>query len=187
MNRLEAYGDMFEFAVMPITRGDFKKLVKNGRSSRLCDRLIEANNNESALYGFYQFEGRPTFELYLNDSPLGLAKGFKTAYKQIFHPIDGCNDAAGGKEQFFFVTERGHRKGSCQLEIDADFNARKLEFHFERYGLYNGTMCTVINPTYDGQEFEFISSDTNFESSYIISSKGQTYCIEDLGLERQMA
>lgn len=178
-NRLEAAGDMFEFAVTPITKANFNALVKDGRSSRLFDRLYTANNNESALYGFYQWQGRPTFEMYLNDTPIGLERSYKTSHKHIYHPIDGAEGAINGKEQFFFITERGHKKGSCELNIDSEFDARKLEFHYERFGLYNGSMCTVINPAYDGIEFDFVSSDMNFESSYIISTKGHTYNLDD--------
>lgn len=129
-NRLEACGDMFELAVTAISGSDFKKLARDGQGSRLYERLIEANNNESVLYGFYQLEGRPRFEVYVNDSPINLDNGFSTAFKRIYHPIDGGTDPLKGKEQFYFVTERGHKQGSCMLDIDADFDPKKLEMHY---------------------------------------------------------
>lgn len=176
--RLEACGDMFELAVTAISGGDFKKIAKDGQESRLYERLIEANNNESVLYGFYQLEGRPRFEVYVNDSPINLENRFSTAFKRIYHPIDGSTGAMKGKEQFYFVTERGHKKGSCTLDIDDGFDPKKLAMHYERYGLFNGTICSVINLAYADLDFDFVSSDTNYETSYIISTKGKIFTIE---------
>jgi hypothetical protein len=102
-NQLLARGKMFGLAFKSISRTDFKKLIKNGRSGDLYESLKEVNNNEKAHYGFYQWEGKPSFELYLNEASLGLKKAYKTQYEIKSLPVDGSSGKVKGAEQFFYV------------------------------------------------------------------------------------
>jgi hypothetical protein len=177
-NQLHAHGKMFELGIKPLKKAEFNKLMKNGRSGKFYDSLEDANNYENALYGFYQWEGKPSFEVYLNDTPMGLDKSLKTSFSITYFPVDGSKSPLDGKEQFFYVMERGYKGCHWTLDLDGEFDPKKLEFEVERRGMFNGTVGSVINPTYDGNYFEFISSWTNFQSDYILSSKGVVYEFE---------
>ena len=174
-NQLLARGKMFGLAFKSITRDEFKELIKNGRTGSLYETLKEANNNEKALYGFYQLEGKPSFELYLNEASLGLKKALKTDYVRTFLPIQGSSSKKTGKEEFIYVSETGFKNGNSEYEFDGCFEPSELKFKYKRYGLYNGTIFTVIKPTYQGNDFKYIWNWSSFSSDYIISTKGKLY------------
>ena len=69
-NQLQARGKMFGLAFKSITKAEFKELMKTGRAGALYESLKEANNNEEAHYGFYQLEGKPSFDMFLNEASL---------------------------------------------------------------------------------------------------------------------
>lgn len=177
-NQLHAHGKMFELSIKPLKRAQFKKLMKSGRSGMLYETLEEAIDYENALYGFYQWEGKPSFEVYLNDTPMDLDTSLKTEFSITYFPIEGSKSPIDGKEQFFYVMERGYKGCHWTLDLDDEFDTKKLEFEVERRGMFNGGVGSVINPTYNGNYFEFISSWTNFQSDYILSSKGEVYEFE---------
>lgn len=176
-NQLIARGKMFGLAFKSITRDEFKELMKNGRTGDLYESLKEANNNEKAHYGFYQWEGKPSFELYLNEVSLGLKKALKTDYVRTFLPIEGSSSKKTGKEEFIYVSEKGFKNGNSEYELDGNFEPCDLKFEYKRYGLYNGTIFTVIRPTYQSKEFKYIWNWSSFSSDYIISTKGKLYQI----------
>ena len=176
-NQLLARGKMFGLAFKSITRDEFKELTKNGRTGSLYETLREANNNEKAHYGFYQWEGKPSFELYLNEASLGLKKALKTDYVRTFLPIQGSTIKKTGKEEFIFVSEAGFKNGNSEYEFDGCFDPSELKFEYKRYGFYNGIIFTVIKPTYQGNDFKYIWNWSTFSSDYIISTKGNLYQI----------
>ena len=176
-NQLLARGKMFGLAFKSISRTDFKKLIKNGRSGDLYESLKEVNNNEKAHYGFYQWEGKPSFELYLNEASLGLKKALKTDYVRTFLPIQGSSTKKTGREEFIYVSENGFKNGNSEYELDGYFEPSDLKFEYKRYGLYNGTIFTVIRPTYQGKDFKYIWNWSSFSSDYIITTKGKLHQI----------
>ena len=114
-NKLLARGKMFGLAFESITRAEFKELMKNGRSGDLYESLKKANNNDKAHYGFYQWEGKPSFELYLNEVSLGLKKAYKTQYEIKYLPVNGSSGKIMGAEKFFYVKETGFKNGNSHL------------------------------------------------------------------------
>ena len=176
-NKLLARGKMFGLAFESITRAEFKELMKNGRSGDLYESLKKANNNDKAHYGFYQWEGKPSFELYLNEASLGLKKALKTDYVRTFLPIQGSSNKKTGKEEFFYVSETGFKNGNSEYEFDGCFEPSELKFDYKRYGLFNGTIFSVINPTYQGNDFKCFWNWSSFSSDYIISTKGKPHQI----------
>lgn len=178
-NQLLARGKMFGLAFKSISRTDFKGLIKNGRSGDLYESLKEANNNEKAHYGFYQWEGKPSFELYLNEASLGLKKAYKTQYEIKSLPVNGSSGKLTGAEQFFYVTEKGFKNGNSHFDFDGDFDPRELRFEVSRQGMFNRTMCSIINPTYKNQTFELMWNWSGYSSDYIITSKGKCYDLQN--------
>ena len=174
-NQLLARGKMFGLAFNSISRAEFKELMKIGRSGDLYEGLKSANNNENAHYGFYQWEGKPSFELYLNDISLGLKKAYKTQYEIKSLPVDGSSGKLKGVEQFFYVTEKGFKNGNSHLDFDEDFDPRELRFEVSRRGMFNGTICSLINPTYGDKSFNLIWNWSGYSSDYIITSKGNLH------------
>lgn len=174
-NQLHAHGKMFELSIKPLKRAQFKRLLKNGRSGKLYKSLKEAHDFENVLYGFYQWEGKPSLEIFLNDIPMDLEETLKTGFSVTYFPVEGSKSPMDGKEQFFYVVERGYKECCWNFDLDEEFNPKKLKFEVERWGMFNGAIGSVINPTYNGIPFEFISSWTNFQSDYILSSKGELY------------
>ena len=174
-NKLLARGKMFGLAFESITRAEFKELMKNGRSGDLYERLKEAYNNDKAHYGFYQWEGKPSFELYLNEASLGLKKAYKTQYEIKSLPVNGSSGKVKGAEQFFYVKEKGFKKGDSHIEFDEEFDPRELRFEVCRQGMFNGTVCSTISPTYKNQSFELMWNWSGYSSDYLITSKGKCY------------
>jgi hypothetical protein len=172
-NQLLARGKMFGLSFKPITRDKFKELMKNGRTGDLYESLKEANNNEKAYYGFYQWEGKPSFDLYLNEASLGLKKTLKTDYVRTYLSVEGSSKKKTGREEFFYISESGFKNGNSELEFDGDFQPSELKFQYKRFGLFNGTIFTIINPTYKNQYFNYIWNWSSFSSDYIISTKGK--------------
>jgi hypothetical protein len=174
-NKLLARGKMFGLAFKSITKDEFKELMKSGRSGDLYKNLKEANNNEIAHYGFYQWEGKPSFELYLNEAPIGLKKALHTDYVRTYLPVEGSYKKKTGSEEFFYVSETGFKNGDSELEFDGNFEPSELKFEYKRYGLYNGTICSIISPVYRGQYFRYFWNWSSFRSDYIISTKGKLH------------
>jgi len=184
-NQLLARGKMFGLAFKSISKADFKELMKNGRSGDLYESLKEANNNENTHYGFYQWEGKPSFELYLNEASLGLKKAYKTQYEVKSLPVDGSSGKLKGVEQFFYVTEKGFKNGNSYFDFDEDFDPRELRFEVSRRGMFNGTICSLIKPTYKNYSFELIWNWSGFGSDYIITSRGKCYDLQNEKRETQ--
>ena len=178
-NQLLARGKMFGLAFESITRAEFKELMKNGRSGDLYERLKEANNNDKAHYGFYQWEGKPSFELYLNEASLGLKKAYKTQYEIKCLPVNESRGKVKGAEQFFDVKEKGFKKGDSHIEFDEEFDPGELRFEVCRQGMFNGTVCSTISPTYKNQSFELMWNWSGYSSDYISTSKGKCYDLEN--------
>ena len=174
-NQLLARGKMFGLAFKSITRTEFKELMKNGRTGDLYEGLKEANNNEKAHYGFYQWEGKPSFDVLLNNTSLELKKAYKTQYEINSLPVDGSSGRLKGVEQFFYVTEKGFKNGNSHFDFDEDFDPRELRFEVSRRGMFNGTICSLINPTYRGKSFNLIWNWSSYTSDYIITSKGNLH------------
>lgn len=174
-NQLLARGKMFGLAFKSISKADFKELMKNGRSGGLYESLKEANNNEKAHYGFYQWEGKPSFDVLLNKTSLELKKAYKTRYEIKSLPVDGSSGLLKGAEQFFYVTEKGFKKGNSHFDFDEDFDPRELRFEVSRRGMFNRTICSLIKPTYKSESFNLIWNWSGYSSDYILTSKGRCY------------
>jgi len=174
-NQLIARGKMFGLSFKPISKAEFRELTKFGRSGALYESLKVANNNEEAHYGFYHWVGKPSFDLYLNEASLGLKKAYKTQYEIKSLPVDGSSGKLKGVEQFFYVTERGFKNGNSYFDFDGEFDPRELRFEVSRRGMFNRTICSLINPTYKSEPFNLIWNWSGYSSNYFITSKGNVY------------
>jgi hypothetical protein len=174
-NQLLARGKMFGLAFKSITKSEFKELMKNGRKGDLYLSLKEANKNEEAHYGFFQWEGKPSFELYLNEASLELKKAYRTDYEITSLTMEGSSKKLKGAEQFLYVTEKGFKNGNSYLDFEEEFDPKELRFQVSRRGMYNGTMCSLINPTYKHQDFDVCWNWSGYSSDYIITSKGNLH------------
>ncbi|QWE28099.1 hypothetical protein [Polynucleobacter sp. AM-7D1] len=174
-NQLQAHGKMFGLAFKSITKEEFNELIKTGRAGGFYKSLKESNNREIVHYGFFQWEGKPSFEIKVNEARMGLKKTLLTDYERTYLPILGSSKKTTGMEKFIYVSESGFKNGNSELEFDGDFDPKELKFEYKRYGLYNGTIFTVINPTYKGGYFNYIWNWSSFSSDYIISTRGKLF------------
>lgn len=174
-NKLLAQGKMFRLSTTPVSKSEVKELMKTGRTGELYESLKTTRNNENDLYGFYQVEGKPLFEIKLNEAPIGLKKALLTEYERTYLPIIGSSKKKTGTEEFIYVSESGFKNGNSELEFDGDFEPNELKFKYKRFGLFNGTIFTIINPAYKDQYFNYIWNWSSFSSDYIISTKGKLY------------
>ncbi len=174
-NKLLAQGKMFRLSTTPISKVEFKELMKMGRTSELYESLKTTRNNENDLYGFYQLEGKPLFEIKVNEAPIGLKKALLTDYERTYLPILGSSKRKMGPEEFIYVSESGFKNGNSELEFEGDFEPSELKFEYRRYGLYNGTIFSIINPKYKNHYFDYIWNWSSFSSDYIITTKGKLY------------
>jgi hypothetical protein len=173
-NKLLIVGRMFELTLQPITRDDFKNLMKEGYN---CDRYEQLRSDalsNSEVSGYYQYDSKPSFEVYINDESINLSKSFKHDYEITYLPVVGETKTKKGREEFFFITEKIYKNGHSGLDLDREFNKRDLTFTFKRQGLYNKLICSTITPYYQGRELDFYWNWSGYDSSYIITSKGRT-------------
>jgi len=178
INKLVAVGKMFELAISPITKSEFKKLMELGRECKLYQDLRESNTSDIESFGFYLVDRKPTFEMYINGEPLNLEVTLRKDYEMIYEPVYGETKPSKGRETFYFITERGFKNGHSGLEFKGEFNKRKLTFRVERQGLQNGMVCSVVTPYYDLKPLDFYWNWSGFESDYILSSKGKVFQLE---------
>lgn len=181
-NKLLAQGKMFRLSTTPVSKGEVKELMKTGRTGELYESLKTTRNNENDLYGFYQVEGKPSFEIKVNEARIGLKKALLTGYERTYLPVIGSSKKKTGSEEFFYVSESGFKNGNSELDFDGDFEPKELRFEYKRYGLFNGTIFTIINPVYKNQYFNYLWNWSSFSSDYIITTKGKCY---DFGYEKK--
>lgn len=174
-NKLLAQGKMFRLSTTTVSKGEVKELMKTGRTGELYESLKTTRNNENDLYGFYQVEGKPLFEIKVNEARIGLKKALLTGYERTYLPVIGSSKKKTGSEEFFYVSESGFKNGNSELEFDGDFEPKELKFEYKRYGLFNGTIFTIINPIYKDQYFDHVWNWSSFSSDYIISTRGKLY------------
>lgn len=181
-NKLLAQGKMFRLSTTPVSKVEFKELMRTGRTGELYESLKTTRNNEDDLYGFYQVEGKPLFELKINEARIGLKKTLFTDYERTYLPILGSSKKKTGTEEFIYVSESGFKRGNSELEFEGDFETSELKFQYKRYGLFNGTIFSIINPFYKDQHFNTVWNWSSFSSDYIITTKGKCY---DFGYEKK--
>lgn len=83
-------------------------------------------------------------------------------------------DSCGSKVYYFEVKESLNF-----LFVDEEFDPRELRFEVCRQGMFNGTVCSTISPTYKNQSFELMWNWSGYSSDYIITSKGKCYDLEN--------
>lgn len=174
-NQLLAQGKMFRLSTTPVSKLELKELIKTGRAGELYESLNKTRNNENDLYGFYQVEGKPSFEIKLNEAPIGLKKALFTGYERTYLPLLGSSKKKSGIEEFIYVSESGFKNGNSELEFDGDFEPSELKFEYKRFGLFNRTIFTIINPIYKDKYFNYVWNWSSFSSDYIISTKGRLF------------
>lgn len=173
MNQLIAEGQMFRLSTVSLSKFEFKELMSTGRKGDLYESVKSTRISENKFYGFYQFEGKPKFEIKLNETRLGIRENLFTHYERVYLPVQGSSRKQPGKEEFIYVLESGFKKGFSILEFDEDYEATELKFQYKRYGLFNGVVFNIINPTYKNQYFDYVWNWSCFSSDYIISTKGK--------------
>jgi len=177
-NQLHAQGKMFGLNFQPVTKAEVKVLRKSGRKSDLYEDIRKASNNENALYGFYQWKGKPSFELFLNGVSIDLRMDYKTKYEIRYLPVQGLSKKLAGEEIFYLVTEKGFKNGNSYVEFTTDYQANELVFEVNRMGMYNGMICSLIRPKYIDMDFEVVWNWSGFSSEYILSTKGKIYKLD---------
>ena len=175
MNHLIAEGQMFRLSTVPLSKIEFRELMSAGRNGDLYESVRSTRIIENEFYGFYQIEGKPKFEIKLNETRLGIQKNLFTHYERIYLPVQGSSRKQSGKEEFIYVSESGFKKGYSILEFDEAYEATKLKFQYKRYGLFNGIIFNTINPIYKNQNFDHVWNWSCFSSDYIISTRGKLY------------
>jgi len=175
INTLTARGNMFELAMKPISKLEFKELKKKGGESDLYQELYEATTLENDLYGFKMIQGKPNLELYLNDTSLELRRTLGVGYEITYLPVDGYVQPIKGIESYYFVSETGFKGGHSELKFKGEFRQSELRFEVERRGLFNGTCSSIMSPTYRGQYLELVWNWSGYKRNYILSSKGKVF------------
>ncbi len=174
-NKLVVIGRMYDLSIQPITKKQFTTLTSQGKGCELYNCLSDRAGESIEVSGYYTVDGFPTFEVYVNNEPLNIEKRFKTDFEITYLPVHGSTQALSSREKYFFITEKGYKNGHTGIEIDEEFKERKLTFVVERQGLPNRMICNTIIPIYDAQELEFYWNWSGYESSYIVSTKGNVY------------
>lgn len=165
MNTLTIIGQMTELVLKPISSDEFKELKREGLDGELYQRLVKESDKAPALfYGYSSLAMGSDFEVYLNEETLHIkrtfVKNFRAVYKPIVHIKDSMN----------LVIARTYRDGRSELEFEEAFQPEKLVFELNRFRVSKYCFSGVI-PTYHDQLIPFVSSWSDTEKSFIISSE----------------
>ena len=66
-------------------------------------------------------------------------------------------------------------KGSYTLEMEDEYDPTKLGLSIENQTLPDGSIRSVVNPTYDGEDFEFDGSENKGYDIYIETPDGERH------------
>jgi hypothetical protein len=66
-------------------------------------------------------------------------------------------------------------RGSFTLEMEAEYDPSKLSLYIENQILPDGSIESVVNPSYEGGDFEFDGSDNRGHDIYIVTPDGERH------------
>ena len=148
------------------------------RNTKLWDELVE--NNLMGIYrikGFTYDESGP--DLYIDVDGEDL-----TATEVLNLPVPNFEKATMSRvvttkvkpeDDTYTIFFESWDKGSYTIEMEEEYDPTKLSLYIENETLPNGSIQSVVNPAYEGGDFEFNGSENKGFNIYIVTPDGERH------------
>jgi hypothetical protein len=167
-------GEMYEMNMIEVSEETIELLIKARDSEDdFWDDLEEVHDEimgDSLINGFTFNNDHVNFKVYVDgESHPELGKTFIKSLKD----TDSISARVGANTAHFLVYEQWSDDGSLSLSLDEDdFDLDNLDLSIETESLPDGAIRRVVDPYYDGEDFEFEGSSTKETRLYVIKTDG---------------
>ncbi len=167
-------GEMYEMNMITVSEEIIEQLIKARDSEDdFWDNLEEVHDEimgDSLINGFTFNDDHVNFKIYVDgESHPELGKTFIKSLKD----TDSISSNVTTNTAHFLVYEQWSINGSISLSLDEDdFDLDNLDLSIETESLPDGAVRRVVDPYYDGEDFEFEGSTTKETHLYVIKSDG---------------
>lgn len=167
-------GEMYEMNMIEVSEETIEQMVKARDSEDdFWDDLEEVHEEimgDSLINGFTFNNDHVNFKVYVDgESHPELGKTFIKSLKD----TDSILGNVKPNTVHYLVYEQWSINGSVSLSLDEDdFDLDNLELSIETELLPDGAVRMVVDPYYDGEDFEFEGSTTKRYCLYVIKSDG---------------
>ena len=167
-------GEMYEMNMIEVSDEVIDQLIKakDGEEDLWedLDEVYDEIMGDSLINGFTFNNKHVNFKVYVDDeSHPELGKTFIKSLKD----TDSISGNVKPNTVHYLVYEQWSINGSVSLSLDEDdFDLDNLELSIETELLPHGTVRMVVDPYYDGEEFEFEGNTTKETRLYVIKSDG---------------
>lgn len=148
------------------------------RNTELWSELVEDKLiGDSRINGFSYDESGPRLYIEVDGEDL-------TAKEVLNLPVHNFEAAALSRivtsklkpeDETYTLFFESWNKGSYTLEMDEEYYPSKLGLSIENQTLPDGSIRSVVNPTYAGEDFEFNGSDNKCYGIYIETPDGERH------------
>jgi hypothetical protein len=167
-------GEMYEMNMIEVSEEVIDQLIKARDSGDdLWDDLEEFHDQimgDSLINGFTFNDDHVNFKIYIGgESHPELGKTFIKSLKD----VDLVSRVLTANTAHFLVYEQWSDNGSISLSLDEDdFDLDSLDLSIESETLPDGVVRRVVDPYYDGEDFEFEGGWSKEVRLYVIKSDG---------------
>lgn len=170
-HKIEALGPMVALDLRPITSEDLRGLdLQIDRGRKAGDLRSTALPIETTV-GFELEEFSPRMSLRLNGRPLTYERSMVEDFEFTYLKLSGSIRPLDGPEQFYLVLERRLSLGRAELVFGGRFQPMELRFEVERFGMFDGSVKSILSPTYKGQYLQAAWTAPYKSICYVVSSK----------------
>jgi hypothetical protein len=148
------------------------------RNTKLWDELVENNLLvDNRINGFTYDESGPKLDIEVDGEDL-------TATEVLNLPVHNFELAALSRvvtskvkpeDDTYNIFIESWDRGSYTLEMEAEYDPSKLSLYIENQILPDGSIESVVNPSYEGGDFEFDGSDNRGYDIYIVTPDGERH------------
>jgi hypothetical protein len=148
------------------------------RNTEFWGELVEDNLMGSPLIsGFTYDESGPNLDIEVDGEDL-------TATEVLNLPVPNFEKAALSRvvtsklkpeDDTYTLFIESWDRGSFTLEMEAEYDPSKLSLYIENQILPDGSIESVVNPSYEGGDFEFDGSDNRGHDIYIVTPDGERH------------
>lgn len=167
-------GEMYEMKMIEVSEETIQRLIKARYSEDdLWEGLEEVHDKimgDSLINGFTFNNDHVNFKIYVDGE--SHPKLGKTFIKSLRGP-EPISSNIKPNTVHFLIYEQWSDDGSISLSLDEDdFDLSNLELSIETESLPDGVVRKVVDPYYDGEDFEFEGSRSKEVRLYVIKSDG---------------
>ena len=167
-------GEMYEMNIIKVSEETIDQLIKaKDREEDLWEDLDEIYDEimgDSLINGFTFNNDHVNFKIYVDGEPQPeLSNTFIKSLKD----TDSISRNVMASTAHYLVYEQWSINGSVRLSLDEDdFDLDNLDLSIEIESLPDGVVRRVVDPYYDGEDFEFDGNTTKETRLYVIKSDG---------------